>query len=313
MGLFSLLPQELIDEICFLSHITAVVLLMGTCRAIRRPIQNHLLCRLRLALGPHLSGVSFQNFNMILRWCHGIVSGSTALAFFLGRPSWVPGDLDIYAPQSKGKNVVAFFKAEGYTVAEKGIDKDTSSSSVYDFRGGVKHTTSLRKGTLRVDVVEGTGLAAFYTISHFHSTAVMNGLTGQGFFSVYPLLTTKGKSITNRLAVYPMLTRAVTTTNAIEKYKHRGFTTHEPDNNLSSHPWNGHRCGESPSCPHALRHTRDRGCLDVIIEHNNNYEERLGWLSRASAFPTSDVIWFLGGRWCQKQTTTLKPFADQDF
>lgn len=291
-----------------------MAILRSTCRDFRGPIQSHLSHRLRITLRPYLTGNRLLNFLKLLKWSEGIVSGSTALSFFLGRTPWKPGDLNIYTPQSKGTFIISFFLADGFTVDMCQNSNDPASTDKPSlFGSGIQQLTVLKKGEFRIGVSESLGSSAFATISYFHSTSLMNGITARGFFSAYPVLTTNFKAITNRLSFYPRPSTDTVTKIAIDKYRSRGFTIYNPEEIDSVHPRVGHRCGECPSCPHTVRHTRDRGCLNLPIYfgEGDGKEEEKSHLS--SVLPIRDVVWFLGGRWCQRRTVLMKPFETHHF
>lgn len=174
----------------------------------------------------------------------------------------------------------------------------------------------LYKGHRKIDVIVSRTHSSIRPLFRFHSSQVMNCISGRGVFSAYPKLTFDGKGLTN-----PMSTRASplmpnlppeSVRIAHKKYNSRGF-----DIRLNPSCWQGdnHICGRDPSCPHAVRNVTDSGCLFVQIRAKGT--DTVEKIQPHSASLISDVgdtpcniAWYLGGEACRGTRPRTAGYVD---
>ena len=91
----------------FVGHADIVTLLSwrATARAFFVAASLVMRQRYEASLQPYVKDVA--RFDELLRSTGAVVSGSVALRFFLEDEPWVPGDLDIYVPESRFDQFVA--------------------------------------------------------------------------------------------------------------------------------------------------------------------------------------------------------------
>lgn len=134
----------------------------------------------------------FDKTTALLRRSGSILSGSSALELAVPG-SCAPGDLDFYCPRTRAKVFV------GMLVKHHGFLDMTVRGSRRDFYSrlpGIERVYTLRHSTddtCKINVIESTTQSPFQPVMFFHSTVVMNFMTGDGVALLYPAMTTSGQ------------------------------------------------------------------------------------------------------------------------
>ncbi|KAF7333505.1 DUF607-domain-containing protein [Mycena venus] len=170
-----------------------LVQLMQTCRCVYFLIMETCFSLPRL-LSPFFGDATkVQQFRQMQSRTGTIISGSTALQFF-NRLTWTDSDLDIYVPRVSAALAVIFIMENGYTYnPRKSQDKNVSaqlSVSVSDrppsYLGrGIADVLDFHKGERKIQVIVATTTPLEIILS-FHSTCVMNIITHDNAFALYP-------------------------------------------------------------------------------------------------------------------------------
>ncbi len=192
-----------------------------------------------------------------------VISGSAALlVFYPGL--FIPGDLDIYCSESSLSEVLDFFQVftkysmpkESPTREELSKDKDYDDwvfseshlAKVLKIYGPPYPDSNREPPMVNIIVVRNV-MDPISAISHFHSTPVMNLVTGRGVICVYPELTLRMRGIINTHRSSMATTAKFTA--CLDKYRERGF-----DLALTLGKWPGlrpdfankRRLGDMPLC-----------------------------------------------------------------
>lgn len=257
---------------------------------------------------------------------NAVISGSAALYVLLavhfssgGRSQygWKPNDLDVYIPRTPHIEeqvphfVTYLVQHHSYDLRQQlgHLDLNYPSSEVFE----IYH---LFKGQRKIDVIVSKTHSSIRPIFRFHSSQVMNCISGRGVFSAYPRFTCDGKGLTNPMSTMTSPLRPNFPSQSVriahQKYRSRGF-----DIRLNPSCWQGddHNCGKDLSCPHVVRTATDSGCLFVQIRpkgvdtekevrpHNTNVISDVG----ETPF---DIVWYLGGEDCKGGRPKTAGFVD---
>ncbi|KAK7044301.1 hypothetical protein R3P38DRAFT_2406533, partial [Favolaschia claudopus] len=177
----------------------------------------------------------------------GFVSGSTPLPVLLDL-NFEPNDLDVYVFDFDEDRTLVLLK-QVFNFATVHMTDNT-----YQDMAGISRTHWLKKGENVINLMVMSSGNAAAAIFQFHSTIVMNYISGWGVFCAYPELTLNGKSVANpsALATERERKRAL---YCFDKYGERGI---DHRGKLSDHKaWSSHACGSDPSCPMTLRALHD--------------------------------------------------------
>lgn len=299
------ISPEILEVICVNCSLPSVLMIGATSSVHRTVTQGHIIRRSRSVVRPYVSQP--DRLFILLDWTESIISGSIALKFMLGTGmSWVPSDLDIYTPNERSRDVMrSFLRLEGFSLpAPPGIAADPigplgqdADSQGDDGNGdddeevqtdpagihyggqeikGIADVTRMSKGSLSVDLILSAGPTALLPVLHFHSTVVMNYLSGRGFFSAYPVITDRSMSLINPLSFYPRAAIPPKVHVCLAKYARRGFSIFSSPSQWEVHPdpfasdvinntYSPHACGVSGACPHTTRSTTDKHGLFVAL------------------------------------------------
>lgn len=305
-------PPEIVDLIFSFMSIPCLLTLGALSSVQYIAVRNHIYRRSRDLIRPFVKIP--DNMFALLRWTKSMVSGSSVLAFMMPSPkiSWEPKDLDVYTPRGRSTPIVDFLTLEGYKEVYKWSTAPKPNGD-YTRRPGIVDVITMTRGKLSIDIVESSSPSAFFSISCFHLTAVMNFVSGDGFFSAYPALTVSERALANRLAYSPQLLPPRKIIECYRKYERRGFTIAnlplhlelESDVEDIDMP---HICHRSSFCPSTIRSTFDCGCLFVPFVKDQtavimDHKLRRVYHSRAG------VVWNIGGRSCDGSYETLRPFT----
>ncbi|KAK7054076.1 hypothetical protein R3P38DRAFT_3171590 [Favolaschia claudopus] len=219
----------------------------------------------------------------ILRKTESVISGSTTLPVLINL-SFTPNDLDMYTPlRYEGIVLVELSTKLAFTVFRR-------TEEHYKVDSSIVRVHWLRKGHHIINLLVVAGENAPAAIFRFHSTIVMNFISGYGVFCGYPELTLRKKSIANHSVLQDKISRSRALV-CFEKYESRGVLTHD---DLRGHDgWVSHVCGTDKSCPSTLRSLHDDGSLFVSFQSTSTPEcppiMHSGFAS---------VLWSLGGTRC---------------
>lgn len=259
-------------------------------------------------------------FMAMLRAERAVISGSMALFFlfscsYTGANSsgmdWSPADMDIFEPNigSRMSEVVRYLiSTEGFV--ELGCRVNETDDVYYP---QAKKVTRLQKGKLGIDVITTYSSSAIAAIFGFHSTPVMNWISGDGFFSAYPQLTCAKRGLVNPMTftltnfVPPLPPSSVRL--CLDKYRKRGFDIRR---NPSCWPNENHICSSAVHCPHTTRSVTDHGTLYIRFKRPG---EEVGVQSVDESDDTAPykspyvLFWSLGGPSCDGRHRICNPFV----
>ncbi|KAJ7044249.1 hypothetical protein C8F04DRAFT_896201, partial [Mycena alexandri] len=152
----------------------------------------------------------------LLRTTRSIVSGSAALLMVTDL-EFVPGDLDIYMPLSQEEPAMA--------IVQRHMNFELVTSRMprgYPDNSGITKVHRLEKGARSMNIIIVQGEDPAIAIFHFHSTIVMNYLTGFGLYCAYPSLTLSDVGVVNLPAVLRELGIRRNAEECFDKYRARG-------------------------------------------------------------------------------------------
>lgn len=257
---------------------------------------------------------------------NAIVSGSAALHVLLAthfsvagrsRYRWKPNDLDVYVPltphphRSPPPFATYLIEHHDYNlrVQLQHMDLNYPLSEIHE----IYH---LFKGDKKIDIIVSKTQSSMRPIFKFHSTPVMNCITGSGIFSAYPGRTCNGQGLTNPMAImenaYLPDLPSKSIRLALKKYRDRGFDIRL---NPSCWPGDDHVCGRDPSCPHAIRSITDPGCLFLQLR-STGVDTVKKVLPNNPVITTDvgaapcDIVWHLGGNDCKGRRSRMYGFID---
>lgn len=191
------LPVELIAKIWSMLAITDLLMYGSTSRWIYDTVHNAIRDTVHCVIGQYFSDTS--SFLTVLGEEHAVVSGSAVLQMMLsvsferrigGDLGWKVGDMDIYVPLPDGSDdsprlMRYIIDKEGYKV----VKKEKKRIGPYLPYAEIKDTVTLAKGANTIDLIISATRFSISPIFRFHSTVVMNFMTGTAIFSAYPNLT----------------------------------------------------------------------------------------------------------------------------
>lgn len=209
--------------------------------------QAHIRCTIqRIFLRSNLPhGPLFQ----LLTRTRSVISGSSVLLALLPW-NFEPGDIDIYTPRTQARVVIrALLRLFGFTL-------DPTTMHYLDM-AGVHCVYYLRKGSVKINVIESLNGSSIAPLFFFHSTAVMNFMDEFGVYCAYPLLTFQRKSLLNSQTNNRSALSVAAIEKCVIKYQDRGF-----EFSADITDWVDpirHICESDPYCPLTIRVVHDRG------------------------------------------------------
>lgn len=281
-----------------------LAILSATSKTVRSYTQQHLHHRVVQQLAPF--GIPTDTLLAILRKSCSVISGSTALHVYLPREHrlWAPGDIDVYTTEQGFSTIMAVFLTHGYDLASEfakiGSTQRADIAKRYDFQCDIQRVVKLTRASRSVDIIVSNTQSPIRPIFHFHSTAVMNYISGHGLFCAYPAWMRMRISVINPLLYSrehlpneqaPLGPRA---TECIAKYRDRGFRC------VGRSEIEHHQLGcRSPLCPNPDRYTHDGACLFVPFSdcQRTTASSRITVLQRTYLL-SHDVQWSLGSDSC---------------
>lgn len=343
------ISPEILESICVHCSLPSVLMMGATSNVHRTVTQSHIVRRSRSVVRPYVSQP--DRMFILLDWTASIISGSIALQFMLGTDmSWVPSDLDIYTPNERSRDILeTFLRLEGFSsppppcisadVSVDGIDQEidpdgedggdddqvqgqTDPTGIH-YAGqearSIVDVTRMSKGSLSVDLIVSAGRTALIPVLHFHSTVVMNYLSGSGFFSAYPVITDRGMSLINPLSFYPRAAVPPKVLSCLVKYATRGFSVFSSPSQWEAHPdpfasdtvnkaYSPHVCGLSGVCPHTIRTTTDKHGLFVAFPAQDI--PSVGRDRQCLRIKCGSATWNITGAACRNGSRAeVRPFA----
>ncbi|KAJ7445312.1 hypothetical protein FB451DRAFT_1189231 [Mycena latifolia] len=217
-----------------------------------------------------------------------IISGSTALLALVNL-QFVPNDLDVYVPAPSEVTMLGILT----DVYHFSLDRTQSNS--YPSNKHILRTHWLIKGDRVINVMVVDGDNAVVAIFPFHSTIVMNFITGMGIYCAYPDLTLSKIGVRNN--GLPYNDRALA---CLAKYAARGIIFRQCGQT--------HIYGDDKHCPSAVRTLHDDvGLLIPITSHSSWRDSVLSPHEVYDGFKS--VVWSLGGPRCNNAGVYNETFA----
>lgn len=316
------LPVELVSKIWSFMSITQLLLYASTSSVNYDDVHNGIRDSVHRVLGHFCTDT--MRFLAMLYEQRACVSGSVVVHVMHGvnfkggagvENKWFPKDIDVYVPRPRRDDippemVTYMVEVEGY----REVDSPAlSNSSNYSLNPEIKNMIVLRKGQLRMDVVMSASPISLMPVLRFHSTFVMNCITGHGIWSAYPGKTCAGRGICNPMVFCldnitprqpPASVRA-----AYHKYAERGFDIRKGPGSWSD---DLHICTKHGCCPHTFRSVEDWSCLYVslrTIGEDSGIGSRKSTVSDEVSIEDAQVVWLLGGRACDGRRPGLKGYV----
>jgi hypothetical protein len=337
-GVFATLPREIMEMIFSISTIPDLLMLGTSSSVYHADVRDHIHTRSRRLVRPFIDDP--ERLFMMMDWTDSVISGSSALYFMI--PSWdvdwVPRDLDIYVPNYARYEFVGYLESEGFEVVRRcssvaELDPNGHILGTYEELGGFDEVIIMKQGSLSIDLIISVNTCAVECIIRFHQTVVMNFISSRGFFSAYPTLTDRARSLANNIAFYPLARPTKRITRCYLKYANRGASVRsspldweaddetillEYGQNKLPVPVRGllrpHTCQQSFVCPNTIRTTFDAGCLFVSFDRAGN---RIPFPVCDSAQgnpipkarPIQAVAWSIGQESCDGSNDFMPPFV----
>ncbi|KAJ6601236.1 hypothetical protein DFH09DRAFT_900400 [Mycena vulgaris] len=217
-----------------------------------------------------------------------LISGSVALlALFPGsrHPLFQPGDLDVYSTRTQYTHLIRFFAiAAGYVI-------DTARANTYFRNGIILQVFRLKRdgSPYTINVIVSMADNAMMPIFKFHSTIVMNAISGTGVFSAYIAATTSFKGAINSSVFNLKSAGSVASLyEVLQKYNDRGFKLY------CDGAEHAHQCTEDALCPATLRSIIDRHSFFMKFQKPVAGAKIFNRVWR----PHDVITWALGGIAC---------------
>lgn len=246
------LPPEIRQLAMEFMTLPTLKMLASTNSFYQSKVNAHLLGRIYQLL--RIFGLAPMPFLAMLKQTNSIISGSGALVIVLTW-SFTPGDLDIYTPASRVDDVVEAIKSE-FDYADEPTPPGVPSPAMHlNYHSVIR----LQNGHRKIQIIASTTEDATKPLRGFHSSPVMNFLSGRAIFCAYPVLLEQRKGIMNCRVISWSAQPTEEIVECVAKYERRGFNF-EVD--LSLWPeFDGHVCGQHGSCPYTRRTIDDKHVL----------------------------------------------------
>lgn len=191
-----------------------------------------------------------------MRETEAVISGSFVLRFVLGIAEWQPRNLDLYVCTGHPTRLLRnFVTASGFD-----LKRVANNPRFHPDRSDVKRIWLYQKPrprgpTAYLDIIETSARRAFAPVFRFHLTCLMNFMTWDGIYILYPALT-----FSMRALVHPRENQShvnVLQQPQYVKYRERGFTILQAVEDLDAD------CGDA--CPGLWRSVADVGCFVCLF------------------------------------------------
>lgn len=168
-----------------------------------------IVCQLQLILKYFRLG-SLEDLRDAMKQSGAIISGSTAL-LLLHPGRFLPNDIDFYVMPPGYRVLLAYLQRCGYKI-------ERCHTSLYPSLRQIRsvHFLHSEESFQCINIIVCEGSHALSTISHFHSTLVMNYISHYGVVCLYPMWTMLNVGFVNR-------DNDDATDVCLSKYIHRGF------------------------------------------------------------------------------------------
>jgi hypothetical protein len=227
------------------------------------------------------------SFWAMMKATKSVVSGSTALLFWLGLEAFKPNDLDVFTTASHVNSVCDWFK--DVLGCEHVSETEEKYKEGGTFVSGVEKVVRVKNKGQFVDITVSRGSSALLPLANFWSTALRNFVTADGAYCAYPaqLWTTRGF-----IPALPQYKDPNATTHLVKKYKHRGV-----DNVYKFTEWTGiegNGCVDRWTCPAEWRKFGDEGGAVCWFQRGYSMVQ-----NRDLMMCEIPVVWRLGGGECR--------------
>ena len=321
----STLPIELVSKIWHFMTIVDLLRYAWTSKANYNDVHNAIRKTVHGLLASFCA--SPQRFLDVLEREHAVISGSVALYVMYAisfngvsrwENGWYPSDIDVYVPFFESENeddqppfVAYMIGVEGYRMSfSQGRERAPAEYSMFP---EVKEVIYLEKGSTYMDVIVSASCFCMAPMFKFHSTPVMNCISGNGIFSAYPNMTCNGQGIFNPMvfnmdAMAPHMPPS-NVRDALHKYEARGF---EIRRNPACWPNDRHKCMTDVECPHTRRNVDDGGCLYTTfrkIGENDGINSKTAMVSEDVFDGRGIVMWHFGGDACDSLVKRLTGYV----
>jgi len=314
------LPLEMVAKVWSELTMADLIVYGGTSKANYAIVQASIRSSLEHLLLPFVRSGGVNQFLSVLSTERAVISGSMALFFMLScsltgvqsGQGWGPADMDVYEPNDEDRrsNIV------GYLIVEEGYKEVGSKVSAlgegYNLHSRIKKVTRLRRGRHIVDVIITVSPDAIAAIMGFHSTPVMNWISGDGVFSAYPQLLSKKRGLVNSMGLtLPNFSPKLPPANVrmcLKKYFNRGFDIRR---NPSCWPGDKHVCCSSVNCPHTVRSMLDHGTMYYRFKKSDELAgiHMTGGIDYKGPYCSQYILyWSIGGPSCDQRHRVTRPF-----
>jgi hypothetical protein len=185
--------SELLEEI--IQHLPyAHLLSLACCHSIAREgVKTVMRLRFKSMIRPY-GPSQMMSLCDALRMSGGVVVGSSSLWVIRTPCNWTPDDLNIVTPQGQKHSLLAFFVSQGFVVTS--IDQHKRSILGERFS---KHTTVIFHYDLKkqVTITESFTDSCVPVMTQYRDTSLTTFASADGFFSLYPRLSTGGVRLCN--------------------------------------------------------------------------------------------------------------------
>ncbi|KAF7340793.1 NADPH-dependent methylglyoxal reductase GRE2 [Mycena sanguinolenta] len=177
----------------FFSHIPTreLVRLMQTCCRIYGLVKDRCFNVDHLLIPFFGDAAKANQFRELQRQTQTVISGSTALQFF-NRLTWPDSDLDLYVPHASAAFIVLFLRDSGYAFRPREIQRKDPSLQLFDdgpkdyHERGIIDVLDFHNESKKIQVIIFGTPSSMEVIAGFHSTCVMNVITHDVAFALYP-------------------------------------------------------------------------------------------------------------------------------
>lgn len=315
-----LLPPEMVGEVWSWLTLVDLMRYAYTSTANYRIIQSAINHSLHGLIDRFVSYGGLDRFMAMLRDERAVISGSTALFFMFccsytgvnsSRLNWAPADMDIFEPNTGGQpsRVVKYF-VESERFTEMSCTRYRAEDIYYP---QAKKVTRLERDRLRIDIITTYSSSSIAGVFGFHSTPVMNWISGDGFFSAYPVLTSSYRGLVNSMTF--TLTNFVPALpppgvqRCLQKYYERGFDIRR---NPTCWPKETHICSKDVHCPQTTRNVTDHGSMFVRFKKSDEGEGVRPSEENDDPIPYKSpyiLFWNLGGPSCDGRHRVCSAFV----
>ncbi|KAI1786949.1 hypothetical protein LXA43DRAFT_896998 [Ganoderma leucocontextum] len=234
----------------------------------------------------------------------GTVFSGSAVVAALYHTYWRAHDLDVYCAADSFQSIVdLFIDFEGYELANPprhllpaGNEEYQRGSGIktgYDDHPHILQVAVLKKGGLKVDIIQSASASSLEPVACFWTTLVQNFLSPNIICIAYPALNDRGLSLLAPCQLVSMQLPSTETVGRIRKYEDRGY-------HFATRPTVFNKEGScegiaSATCPAAVRFFGDKHCLTLRTQSLlvRNRADRGNDLLRQH-----NVLWWRGGYTC---------------